>query len=322
MRRSVTEAKRKFSVPRWVDKVFLVIGFLLLAYVVSRYPIDDLGEAVGKLGIGVVLSPCAAMLWITCNTCAIHQLLDKRVPWPRLLQIKMTSDGYNALLPLAGMGGEPYRLKHISTFVPFDETLTMIIRDRVTENAMGLAFTATGIAVGLGRYAIDDASIRASMVIYIAVGLTISLAAVLLMVTSLPGRASAWLAKRFGTSSQGAVRLPPGRFVHVLFWYLCARLAGVLEVAILMWLLGFGIDPPRDMFIYSVLQAAGFIAFPVPAGVGVFESAAAWVFDVLALPGPSGIAFALARRGRMLAIGLLGVGLHVVSMRRARKARS
>jgi hypothetical protein len=309
------ERKRKFRLPRWIDKVFLAIGLGLVVYVVSRYPMAELGDAIGQLGAGVLLSPLAAMGWMVANTFALHRLLDRRIGWWQLLEIRLVGDGYNALLPLAGMGGEPYRMKHISAHVPADHALTAMIRDRMIENAVGLLFTAAGVAIGLGRYAIDT-GVQASMVVYIAIGIGGGIASVLLMVTSLPGRAAAWLAKRFGVASQGAVRLPPARFAGAVFWYLCARVAGVCEVAALMWLLGFGVHPIDDVFMYSMLQAAGFIGFAVPAGVGVFEGATAYLFDVLALPGPSGVAFALARRGRMLAIGLLGVGLHLASLRR------
>ena len=49
----------------------------------------------------------------------------------------------------------------------------------------------------------------------------------------------------------------------------------------------------------------------MPAGLGVFEGAAVYVFGALDASGPAGLTFALARRGRMLTIGLIGVVLHL-----------
>ena len=305
----------KRMMPRWIDKVFLLVGLALLVYVVSRYPMAELGRALGRLGPWAMTTPLIALGWIFCNTSALHLLLDRQISWLRLLKIRLIGDGYNALLPLAGMGGEPYRIKHISEFVPVDQTLTALIRDRVIENAVGLLFTGTWIAVAIGRWTFA-ASMRAGMVAYVAFAAAVGTISVLLMVTSLPGRASAWLAHMFGASSQAAVKLPPSRFAAVLAWYIGARLAGVCEITLLLWLLGLGFDPVTNLFCYSLLQAAGFIGFAIPAGIGVFEGTAVYLFEVLKFPGPLGVAFAFARRGRMLVVGLFGVVLHLASLPR------
>src|SRR5262245_33305940 len=86
---------RKWSVPRWVDKVFLLIGLALLVYVVSRYPMAELERAIRRLGPWVATTPLVAMLWMFCNTSALHLLLDKQVPLLRLLKIRLIGDGYN-----------------------------------------------------------------------------------------------------------------------------------------------------------------------------------------------------------------------------------
>jgi hypothetical protein len=305
----------KRMMPRWIDKVFLLVGLALLVYVVSRYPMAELGRAFKRLGPWAMTTPLIALLWICCNTSALHLLLDRQISWLRLLKIRLIGDGYNALLPLAGMGGEPYRIKHISEFVPVDQTLTALIRDRVIENAVGLLFTGTWIAVALGRW-VFAASMRAGMVAYVTFAAAVGIISVLLVVTSLPGRASAALARMFGAKSQAAVKLPPSRFVAVLAWYIGARVAGCLEITLLLWLLGLGFDPITNLFCYSLLQAAGFIGFAIPAGIGVFEGTAVYLFEVLKFPGPLGVAFAFARRGRMLVVGLFGVVLHLASLPR------
>jgi hypothetical protein len=309
----VEPAKPKWAIPRWIDKVFLLIGLALLVWVVSRYPMAELGRAIRRLGPWAAATPLIAMLWMFCNTSALHLLLDRKVPWLRLLRIRLVGDGYNALLPLAGMGGEPYRIKHISQTVPVDETLTALIRDRVIENAVGLLFTGSWLAVALGHFALQG-SLRAGIFAYDAFAAAFGTISILLVATSLPGRASAWLARLFGVESQAAVRLPMSRFIPVLLWYIGARVAGVLEITLLLWLLGLGFDPITNLFCYSMLQAAGFIGFAIPAGIGVFEGTAVYLFELLHFPGPLGVAFAFARRARMLIVGLLGVGLHLANI--------
>ena len=74
-------------------------------------------------------------------------------------------------------------------------------------------------------------------------------------------------------------------------------------------------------FVDSFLNAAGYIGFFIPQGLGVFEKASDYVFGVIggASVGPAGVAFALARRGRMLVVSVLGVLAHVVFGRMMRK---
>src|SRR5438552_7432210 len=163
-----TGQPRNLRLPRWLDRAFLAIGLALLAYVVSRYPMVELGRAFARLGPLVATTPLIALGWIACNTSALALLLDRKIPWLRLLAIRLVGDGYNALLPLAGFAGEPYRIKHISRFVPMDHALTALIRDRVIENAVGLVFTAAGLAAGLGAFVLAT-PLRAALATYIVV---------------------------------------------------------------------------------------------------------------------------------------------------------
>src|SRR5262249_29725816 len=101
----------------------------------------------------------------------------------------------------------------------------------------------------------------------------------------------------------------------IVLCYLCARLVGSLEITLLLWLLGLGFDPVTILFCYSLLNAAGYIGFAIPQGLGVFEGTTVFLFGILGFPGAAGVALALARRARMLIVGLLGVFLHLASAR-------
>ena len=54
-------------------------------------------------------------------------------------------------------------------------------------------------------------------------------------------------------------------------------------------------------FTAGALSAAGFIGGAIPQGLGVAEAATVGMFQLLHFPGPAAVAFALARRGRILA---------------------
>lgn len=304
--------KRRFqlALPRWADSVFLLAGLGLCAWVVSRYPLADLIGACLRLGPFVAVTPLIALGWMACNTSALYLLLDRRVPWLELLSIRLTGDGYNALLPLAGFGGEPFKIKRLTRTVPTDVVLTALIRDRVLENGVGMLFTGTWLLLALVSFSFSSA-FRAGVVGYVVVAGVVGAASLVLMVTTLPSRASSALARWLGVSAQGAVILPPRQFLGVLLWYLGGRFVGLGEATVLLHLLGIDFSPLTIGFCYSLLGAAGYLSFLIPGGFGVFEGTTVYMFGILGFPGPTGVAFALARRARMILIGLLGVGLHL-----------
>ncbi len=304
--------KRTLHVPRWLDTAFYLLGLALLVWVVSRYPLADLTRACLKLGPWVMLTPVVALTWISCNTSALYLLLDKQVPWLPLLKIRLIGDGYNALLPLAGLGGEPFKVRHLARYVSTDRLVTALIRDRVTENAVGFLYTAFGLAVGFRRFSFSPA-MRVALIGYIAFATLAGIASALLVVTTLPGKLAGWISKFLGVTPGEAVTVPLPEFLKLLFWYVAARITGCLELTVLLLLLGLGFDPITILFGYSLFNAAGFIAFMIPQGLGVYEGTAVWLFEILGFPGPLGVAVALARRGRMLVVGLIGVLLHVIS---------
>ncbi|MBI5482557.1 MAG: flippase-like domain-containing protein [Deltaproteobacteria bacterium] len=303
---------------RWLPRFFLVVGFALLVYAVSRYPLAEIVRACRRFGPWVALTPLVALGWVCCNASALYLLLDKRVPWRQVLRIRLVGDGYNALLPLAGMGGEPYRVKHLAAFVPMEQAVTGVIRDRILNNASGMFFTSLWLALAVGHFALGG-SLRFAVIAYAGIAPVVGLAIMLLVLSTLPGRAAGVLARWLGARSQSVVTLPPAKLARVFAWYLAARAIGPLEFALLLWLLGLGFDPITILFCYSLHHPAGTVGFVFPGGVGLHEGVSVYLFSLLGFPGPAGVAFALARRGRMLVVGFLGVALHLWGLRSARR---
>jgi hypothetical protein len=77
------------------------------------------------------------------------------------------------------------------------------------------------------------------------------------------------------------------------------------------------VTPGRVVAAAGASAAAGFVGFFMPQGIGVTEAATVGVFRVLGLSGSAGVAFALARRGRMLFMSVAGVLLYLLLGRRA-----
>src|SRR5207237_326948 len=139
-----------------VDKLLLAIGLGLVAWVVSRYPLDETVATVASMWPRVLLAPLIALSWFGTSATAMWLLLDRRVRWLRILWIRLVGDSYNALLPLAGFGGEPFKIRQLSQDVETSFVMATLIRDRVIDNAIGFLFGASELVVGLTAYAVDD----------------------------------------------------------------------------------------------------------------------------------------------------------------------
>jgi hypothetical protein len=302
----------KFRVPRWVDKAFLLVGLALLTFVITRLPLSDVLHACVRVGPIIALLPIVALGWFFTNACGLYTLLDGRVSRGVLLWNRLVGDGYNALLPLGGFGGEPFKLRHLSELIPPAQALTGMLRDRLTENAVGFSFSATWILLGVCRLSLGGA-LRVALLTYAAVATAIAFFYVLVLTTRLPGRLGAAAMRRFGVESTAVERLPLSRLAIAALWYLVGRGLGMIEVLLLFAALGLPLNPYLIGFAYSFLQAAGFIGFFIPQGLGVFEGASAWLFALLGFPGALGVAFVFARRGRLLLVALLGVVAHVLT---------
>jgi Lysylphosphatidylglycerol synthase TM region len=302
-------------IKRWIDRVMLAVGLGLLAFVITRYPLGDIVDAVEIVWPAFALTLVVAFGWTLVNTRALQLLLDNAISFRALLAIRLVGDGYNSVLPAAGVGGEPFKVRQLTASVPVGRAVTALIRDRVIENGVGLLVTAGGLAWGLATFALPSA-LRAGLVTYIAIGAAVGVACLVFVLTPLPGKLGRTLARWLGaTGDAELVPLPAARLAHLLVWYVLSRFVGLFEFVALLWGLGLPHDPATVVFCYCFHHAAGFISFAIPAGLGVFEGTTVYLFSLLGFPGPLGLACAFARRGRMVVSGLLGAAVHVAQVR-------
>lgn len=295
----------------WVRRGFLLIGVGLCAYMVSRFPLSQIGDACLQLGPWVFLTPVIAMGWFAANSTALYNLLEMRVPWPALFWNRLVGEGYNSLIPAAGIGGEPLKLRLLSRYVETHRAVVALINDRLIDNA--LAFSYSGAMVAVGALTIDmTATVRTSMFGYAAAGIGISIVFVVVMVTSLSSRLGGKIAKLLGAEQLGHERMRPRVLVAAAFWTGLGKLIGLLEIALLFHLLDLPFTIGDVFFTAGALSAAGFIGGMIPQGLGVAEAATVGIFELLHFAGPAAVAFALARRGRTLLVSVLGVSLHML----------
>jgi hypothetical protein len=295
----------------WVRRMFMAIGLALVVWVLAQVPLGDIADAFAQLGVLALITPIFAMLWFASSSAALWNLLEAAVSWRVLYWNRLVGEGYNALVPAAGLGGEPFKLQQLSRYVSPQRAVVALINDRLIENAVAFAFSAT--CVGIGAVHFDVASaLHTAMLTYAGVAWAAAILIVVMTFTDLTGRIGARIAKWIGSDALGHRRLPKRLLVRAFLWTLLARLWSLVEIAFLFALLDLPITLWAVAFTGGAISAAGFIGGMIPQGIGVSEAASVGVFEMLHLPRSAAVAFAFTRRGRQLLTSIAGVVLHVV----------
>lgn len=300
-----------------IDVVFLLIGLALLGWMLSRQPLSDICDAVVRMGPIVLVTPLIALAWFPTHTTALWVLLDRKAPWGALLYNRLVGDGYNALLPMAGLGGEPFKARHLCRFAAMDCVVAALVRDRIIDNAIGFLFSATWLVVTLPALAIPVV-LRDALWIYAAIAAGLGVLSFWLVISRLPGRLGRVLGRWLSGASAEPPKLRLRTALHAALWSMASRVLGLCEIAVLLYAVGVPVDITTAAFVDSALNAAGFVGFAFPQGIGVFEGSSVYLLGCLGISAPAALAFALARRGRMLVVSLLGVALHLVAKARRR----
>jgi hypothetical protein len=300
-------------------RAWLAIGLALFAYVLTRTPLADIAGAVGDMGPLVVVSPAIAAAWFATRTSALSAVLGGIAPWSVLYGLRWIGDGYNGVIPLAGLGGEPFKLRILGRYASVEQGLTALVRDRMIDNGLGFVVSAACCAFGVVALVAPAAH---AWLVYAAVALPLGLLLLALVVSRVPGRLGVLAGRAFAGHDAEPAPLPARPFVHALAWFAATRLVQGCETALLLALISAPTDAATIIFVDGTLNAAGFLGFMLPQGLGLVEGTAAFVLTRLGVPLPAATAFALVRRGRVLSCGAIALVVHACTAAYQRHTRA
>jgi uncharacterized membrane protein YbhN (UPF0104 family) len=132
-----------------------------------------------------------------------------------------------------------------------------------------------------------------------------------LMITRLPGRFGALAGRWLSGHSREPAPLSAATLRRAIVWSLATRALQACETTLLLACIGVPFDPRTILLVDGALNAAGFLGFMFPQGLGVVEGTAVYLLGMLGVTPAAATAFALTRRGRVIVVSLLGVALHV-----------
>jgi hypothetical protein len=293
-----------------------IVALVLFAFVVTRAPLGRIVDACLAMGPAVLLAPVIAASFVATRARTLELVLGRTAAWISLVRIRFVGDGYNALVPAAGLAGEPYKVRQLGRWLPLDRAVAGLVRDRFIDNALGLLFSAAGIAIALPQVAVPAVA-SGALWTYAAIAAPVALVMLAIAVTRLPGRLGA-LANRWTRDiGRAPERLPLALAARAVAWAFATRVLQTLETALLLACIDAPLSVSSVLLVDGALNAAGFVGFLMPQGLGVVEGTAVYILGAMGSPAAAATAFALARRGRVLLVGGAGIALHAGGQLRA-----
>jgi uncharacterized protein (TIRG00374 family) len=310
---------------RWVEVTLTTAGASLLLYLVSRIGLRVLWDNIVAFGPWFLVTCGVACAWLWLQSLS-WWLVQKRV-WPQarflpLWRAKMIGDGFNFVLPSGGVGGDAMRPYLTRAHVPLEQGIAAVVFDKTLEFVGSVVFIAPVLSIGLltidlpaGAAAASAVSLAISTVLIalLVAGLRLGLTNVLLTVARfVPGLRRRVLRRheRLRALDDSLARLRTAG-VRASLWplalHVLARVAGGIEVLVVMAVLGAPVTFIQAMFVSAIVTIGNTVFFLLPGQWGVAESVHVVVVRSLGCPASIGLSLALLRRIRRLL--MVGVSL-------------
>lgn len=251
-----------------------ILGFLLLAAVWARFSLEDGKRALAQAGWGLLPLSLLAILWAPWDALTMGMLVNPPRRWRRLLLLEWSSDGLSRLIPSAGLGGEPFRYRHLRPMT--QEPVKVVLIYRIFHAITGIM--ATGTTAALCFYFGHSLHYP-----WVKLALFSSLAVALAFVALLR-----WNPR------------PVPILLSALWPKMVSRFLQVGEVTFILILLGIKPSPERVLLLQTYLAASATLGFIVPGGLGVQEEALVEAATDLGLGAEVGFQIGLLRRCRQL----------------------
>jgi len=222
---------------------------------------------------------------------------------------------YNTIIPLAGLGGEPWKVKHLSQWMDYEEASRTSVQDRLIHSQSGIIFSAITLILTLNfvTFPADFAYLIMPLQIAAVVLSCIGLAMMWLTLSKFPSFIAAYILKKLKLADDFQMEtLPPARFFGSLFFKLCARFLNLVEIFAIFTILGITPEFIHLIMVASFISVSAVVGFYIPQGMGVNEIGIAGALTILGEAAALGFLFGLIRRARMIFWAMLGIGLHLV----------
>ena len=298
-----------------------LLGAALFAYAVQRAGVDEIIEAIRRVGWGLlVILALAGLRFLIRAQCWRWCLPPGTVfPLARALSAFLAGDAVGNVTPLGLLASEPTKVLLTRHHLATRESVASL----AVENLVYAASVLTMVAIGLVVLAANidlSAAWRAailSLLAAVVAGAVITFRAMRGTWDPRRGARPRWR-ERLASVRDEAVRFSgghPGRLWRVFALDLVFHMLAVLEVYVtLQWLLDDRSPTLVQAIVFEALNRVITAAFKfVPFRVGIDEASAGALAPVLSVNPAAGVALAVVRKVRNLtwaAVGLMLVAAH------------
>jgi uncharacterized membrane protein YbhN (UPF0104 family) len=311
----------------WVKTILTLVGVVLFVYLIRRTGLKALEANVARFGPWFLLTCSLGASFFFFQAAAwwvIQKSFFQPMPLARLFRIKVVSSAFNIVLPSASLGGDAMRAFMIKEHVPLKEGIPSVLFDKTIEFVGSLIFLVVGLILGLLSLHLPKALII-SVVISLSVTALITILFILAQKAGVtktlmklgrfvPG-AEGWAAKNahhlraldetlsllYSRSNTKAL-IPIG--LNIL-----SRLAGVVEVMIIMAVLRAPLSFMQALLISTVVTVGNTVFFVLPGQWGVMEGVYIVVLRSMGFPAAIGLSLSIIRRIRTIFFAGLGLAL-------------
>jgi CDP-L-myo-inositol myo-inositolphosphotransferase len=296
-----------------IDPIFFyLLGVVILCVLIFNMEIGVVADSLAAVGNKVLLVFSVAILWILSNTMCIRTLVKGKVSFPDLLFNQMTGDAYNTIIPLAGLGGELYKVKHLTQWLDWHTASRAIVVDRLIHATTGMIFSAAAVGITLMLVPNIKPEFFFPLAI-VAVALALGGAGMIwLALSSAPSRIAGYFLKKL--QIVGEYRndpMPVGRFFQAFFFKFLGRTFNLIELFAIFSILGFAPGFIDLVAVAGMVSTSATLFFVIPQGLGVNEAGISSALSFLGYTAALGLTFGLIRRARMIFWALMGVSLHL-----------
>jgi phosphatidylglycerophosphate synthase len=295
--------------------LFYLLGVIILFALILNMDLYSVSESLALIGNKVFLIFSIALTWLIANTICISILIKGRIPFLDLLYLQFVGDAYNTIIPLAGVGGEPLKLKLMTNWVNWEIATTTIVTDRLIHAITGTLFTSLTV---LCAVLFVDLSPELNLILTL-VSAVVGLFGLILLWLTLRGASSSiskFFLKRLQVVNEyrnEPVSVP--RFFAAFSFKFLGRVLNFFELFALFSVLGYGASLVDVVSVAGMISTSGAVLFFIPQGIGANEAGISTAMSFLGYSASLGLTFGLIRRARMIFWALFGVGLHfAVSM--------
>ncbi|MCP5373231.1 MAG: flippase-like domain-containing protein [Hyphomicrobiales bacterium] len=312
--------------------LFLALGGAVLALVAARVDLGAAAAAAASVGWGLAAIALFRLLPIGFDAAGWRALIPGRVPpnlhWIWLL--RWIGESVNTLLPVAQVGGDVVRARLLrrpgKSGAPAAASVVADFTVGLAAQAAFALFVTLLLAVQVGGgtelagtgFALAGAAVLFGL-FYLAQRRGLIAGAARLLSRAVGARAAGFAAS--AREVDGAVRDLYGDRARVgacAAWRLAGWFVRAGEVLLIAHYLDLPMGIAGALVIEGMTHAVRSAAFLLPGALGAQEAGVVAVCVLLGLPAEAGLALALVKRLRELAVGLPGLlAWMVVERRRA-----